>query len=62
MRAMSGDSNNPERDAEHWRRLEVEALTLAAGMTDPEPRRIMHFIAAGYRLLTQRAELRKTNK
>jgi hypothetical protein len=32
-------------DAERWRRLEIEALTLAAGMTDPEPRRVMHSIA-----------------
>lgn len=59
---MSRDSNDAERDADHWRRLEAEALALAAGMTDPEPRRIMHFIAAGYRLLAERAELRKINK
>jgi hypothetical protein len=59
---MSRGFNDPERDAEHWRRLEAEALTLAAGMADPEPRRIMHFIAAGYRLLAERARLRKTAK
>ena len=52
---MSRDSNDPERDAEHWRKLEAEALTLAVGMIDPEPRRIMRFIAAGYRLLAERA-------
>ena len=49
-------------DADRWRRLEAEALTVATGMTDPEPKRIMHFIAAGYRLLAERAELRKTYK
>ena len=49
-------------DAERWRRLEAEALTVAAGMTDPEPRRIMHAIAAAYRRLADRAELRKTGK
>jgi len=49
-------------DADRWRRLEVEALTVAVAMTDPEPRRIMHFIAAAYRRLAETAELRKTNK
>jgi hypothetical protein len=49
-------------DAERWRRLETEALTLAADMTDPEPRRVMHAIAEAYRRLAERAELRKTDK
>jgi len=49
-------------DAGRWRRLEAEALTVAASMTDPEPRRIMHSIAAAYRRLAERAELRKTGK
>ena len=56
---MSADD---ERDAEHWRRLEAEARTIAATMTDPEPRRVMFFIAEGYKLLADRAELRKTQK
>jgi len=34
----------------------------AAGMTDPDPRRIMHSIAAAYRRLAERAELRKAAK
>lgn len=57
FRAMSADD---ERDAEHWRQLEAEARTIAATMTDPEPRRIMFFIAEGYKLLADRAEHRKT--
>src|SRR5262245_41617952 len=59
---MSMGFNYPERDAEHWRRLEAEALTLAASMTDAEPRRVMHFIAAAYCRLAERAELRKPEK
>jgi hypothetical protein len=59
---MPRDSIDAERDTKHWRGLEAEALTLAAGMSDPEARRVMHFIAAGYRLLAERAELRKTKK
>ena len=59
---MSRESNHAERDAEHWRRLEAEALTLAVGMVDPEPRRVLHCIAAAYRRLAERAELRKTRK
>jgi hypothetical protein len=49
-------------DVGRWRRLEAEALTIAAGMTDPEPRRIMHSIAEAYRRLAERAELRKIGK
>jgi len=48
--------------ADRWRRLEVEALTLAASMTDPQPRRIMHAIAAAYRRLAERAELREAQQ
>jgi hypothetical protein len=59
FRALSADD---ERDAEHWRRLEAEARTVAATMTDPKPRRIMLFIADGYKLLADRAEFRKTQK
>ena len=56
---MSADD---ERDAAYWRRLEAEARTIAVIMADPEPRRIMFFIAEGYKLLADRAELRKTQK
>jgi len=55
-------SAGDERDAERWRRLEAEARTIAATMTDPEPKRIMFFIAEGYKLLADRAEARKTQK
>jgi hypothetical protein len=54
------DSIEAERDAQHWRRLEAEALSIAAGIGDPEARRVMHFIAAAYRRVAERAELRKT--
>jgi hypothetical protein len=30
-------------------------------MADPERKRVMHFIAEGYKLLAQRAELRETD-
>jgi hypothetical protein len=59
---MSAGSPDSERDAEFWRRLETEARTVAAGMTDPEPRRIMLFIAEGYKLLADRSESRKPLK
>ena len=49
-------------DAERWRRLEAQALTAAASMTDLEPRRVMHSIAAAYRRLAERAEMHKTYK
>ena len=56
---MSADD---ERDAERWRRVEAEARTIAAAMTDPEARRIMLFIVEGYKLLAERAEARKAQK
>jgi hypothetical protein len=45
-------------DAGRWRRLEAEALTIAANMCDPESRRIMHSVAEAYRRLAERAEVR----
>jgi len=59
---VSAGSPDSERDAQFWRRLETEARTIAASMTDPEPRRIMLFIAEGYKLLADRSELRKTQR
>jgi L,D-peptidoglycan transpeptidase YkuD (ErfK/YbiS/YcfS/YnhG family) len=44
------------------RRLETEARSVAASLTNPEARRVMHFIAEGYKLLADRAEFRKTQK
>jgi hypothetical protein len=60
--AMSAESNDAEDAVARWRALEAEARGLAASMTDPEPRRIMLFIAEGYRLLRKRAEFRATQK
>ena len=48
--------------ATRWRELEQEALDVARSMTDPEARRYMLFISERYRLLAQRAELRKDHK
>jgi hypothetical protein len=55
---MSAGSNDAEKDAARWRQLEMEARTLASEMTDPEPKRIMLFIAEGYKILRERAEFR----
>ncbi|MFZ0851272.1 MAG: hypothetical protein WAO08_18945 [Hyphomicrobiaceae bacterium] len=57
---MSPDSTDAQRDAKHWRRLEAEARLIALTMTDPERQRVMYFIAEGYKLLAERAELRDT--
>jgi hypothetical protein len=54
--------NNADDAVARWRALEAEARGLAASMTDPEPRRIMLFIAEGYRLLRKRAEFHATQK
>ena len=59
---MSAGSNDAEEDAARWRTLEMEARTLASGMTDSEPKRIMLFIAEGYKLLRERAEFRAGQK
>ena len=57
---MSLDSPDDERDAQRWRRLEAEARLIALTMGDKERKRVMLFIAEGYKLLAQRAELRDT--
>lgn len=49
-------------DAERWRRLAAEAFAVAETMTDPKARRVMLFIADGYRRLAERAEARKDEK
>jgi hypothetical protein len=61
-RAMAAQSNDAEVAVARWRVLETEARALAAAMTDPEPKRIMLFIAEGYKLLRERAEFRTTQK
>jgi len=57
---MSPESPDDQRDAQHWRRLEAEARLIALTMADSERKRVMLFIAEGYKLLAQRAELRET--
>jgi hypothetical protein len=59
---MSAESNDAENAVARWRALEAGARALASGMSDPEPRRIMLFIAEGYKLLRERAEFRITQK
>jgi plasmid stability protein len=59
---MPADSNDAEDAAVRWRALEAEARALARRMTDPEPKRIMLFIAEGYKLLRERAEFLTTQK
>jgi hypothetical protein len=60
-RSMSPQLPDDQRDAQHWRRLEAEARLIALTMADPERKRVMLFIAEGYKLLAQRAELRETS-
>jgi hypothetical protein len=59
---MSLHSLDAQRDAHNWRRLEAEARIVALTMSHPDRRRLMHFIAEGYKLLAERAELRDTEK
>jgi len=59
---MAADSNDAEDDVARWRALEAEARMLASDMSDPEPKRIMLFIAAGYKRLRQRAEFLSEEK
>ena len=59
---MSAGATDAKRDAKYWRTLEAEARTIASAMNDPEPKRIMLFIAEGYKLLAERAELRNNQK
>jgi len=61
-RVMPADATDVERNAEHWRRLEADARLIALTMTDAERRRVMLFIAEGYKILAERAELRDTYK
>jgi hypothetical protein len=58
-RAVSAESEDGERDTRFWRGRELEMRAIAARTTDAEPKRITLFIAEGYKLLADRAELRK---
>ena len=55
---MLPGSPDDQRDAQHWRRLEAEARLIALTMADSDRKRVMLFIADGYRLLAERAKLR----
>jgi hypothetical protein len=48
--------------AKYWRARAQEALALAEQMRDPEARRIMMEIAAGYERLAARAHARNAEK
>lgn len=49
-------------DADHWWARAAEAREVAQGMTDPEAKRVMLFIAEGYKRLALHAEARKSHK
>jgi hypothetical protein len=59
---MSPHSLDVERNVTYWRRLEAEARIVALTMSHPDRKRLMHFIAEGYKLLAERAELRESEK
>ena len=59
---MSAESEEGERDTRFWRERELEMRAVAARMADAEPKRITLFIVEAYKLLADRAELRKTPK
>jgi len=59
---MTPHSLDVRRGADYWRRLEAEARIVALTMSDPDRKRVMHFIAEGYQLLAERAALRDTEK
>jgi hypothetical protein len=57
---------NPKRwdctDPKYWRRLEAEARVIALTMGDPESKRVLLLVAAGYKRLAERAEIQKSNQ
>jgi hypothetical protein len=66
--AMSSDSRDPKQEAiesaqwvAKWRQLEMEALGIANALTDRGVQRHMLFVAEGYRLLAERAEVALKN-
>ena len=60
--AMSTYFTRPEREAKRWRRLEAEARIIALTMGDLESKRVMLFVADGYKRLAERAEVRDTKR
>ena len=59
---MSADDPDAERNAEHWWRLQAEALAVAKTMNDRERERLMHYIADAYGRLAERVELSQSPK
>jgi hypothetical protein len=49
-------------DAERWHKLAAETRAIAAEMTDPDAKRVMLFIAEGYKRLAEQAEAREHKK
>jgi hypothetical protein len=49
-------------DPKHWRRLEAEARVIALSMYDPESKRVMLHVAAGYKRLADRTERQETQR
>ena len=49
-------------DAAHWESNAERALAVARGMRDPEARRIMENLAAGYRHWAEEATLEETKR
>jgi len=47
-------THTPKR-SEYWRRLEAEARLFAISITEPESKRMLMLVAAGYRRLAERA-------
>ena len=52
---MPTHSRLPERHAKRWWRLEAEARIIALTMDDLESKRVMLFVADGYKRLAKRA-------
>jgi hypothetical protein len=48
--------------AEGWRKLAAETYAVAAEMTDPDAKRVMLFIAEGYKRLAEQADAREHKK
>jgi hypothetical protein len=46
----------------YWRRLEAEARVIALSMGDPDSKRVMLHVAAGYKRLAERAELQDAKR
>jgi len=59
---MSTDDPDAEHNAERWRKLRAEALTIANTMNDPERKRLMLYFVDAYGRLAERVELSQSPK